>query len=292
MNSFTIKDLSNLSGIKAHTLRIWEQRYSFLKPDRTDTNIRYYSNDELKTILNIALLNKYGFKISHIDKMTGQEVKDKILLLTQTQAQQERIVNELIQQMVDLDIEAFEKTLNQYIAVKGIEKTIVHIVFAFLEKIGILWLTNHINPAQEHLVSNVVRQKIISGIENVQPVLTSNKKMLLFLPEGEHHELGLLFMYFLLKSRGVKVLYLGANVPIRDIEYIVQCKKPDYLYTHLTTVGHSFNFERFINHLNVKFRDTPVIISGQLTNSYGKKLLPPVIFKRSLAEVMEFIASL
>lgn len=112
MNSFTIKDLSNLSGIKAHTLRIWEQRYSFLKPDRTVTNIRYYSNEELKKILNIALLNKYGFKISHIDKMSAQEVYEKILSLTQVQAQQERIVNELIQQMIDLDMATFEKNIN------------------------------------------------------------------------------------------------------------------------------------------------------------------------------------
>src|SRR6188508_2761868 len=108
MNIFTIKDLENLSGIKAHTIRIWEQRYQFLKPSRTGTNIRYYSNDELKKILNIALLNKYGFKISHIDKMNDSEVRDKILSLTQIQAQQERIANELIQCMVDLDIDNME----------------------------------------------------------------------------------------------------------------------------------------------------------------------------------------
>ena len=199
MDSFTIKDLSNLSGIKAHTLRIWEQRYNFLKPNRTFTNIRYYSNDELKTILNIALLNKYGFKISHIDKMSEQEVKEKILLLNQSQAKQERIVNELIQKMIDLEIESFEETLNLHIASKGIERTITNIIFPYLEKIGILWLTNHINPAQEHLVTNIIRQKLISGIENIHSPLTSNKKILLFLPEGEYHELGLLFMYYILK---------------------------------------------------------------------------------------------
>ena len=109
MNSFTIKDLENLSGIKAHTIRIWEQRYSFLKPQRTDTNIRHYSNEELKAILNIALLNKYGYKISHIDKMSLPEINDKLLSLSQSQAQQERIVNELIQLLVDLEIEKIEQ---------------------------------------------------------------------------------------------------------------------------------------------------------------------------------------
>src|SRR6476660_7968351 len=159
MNAFTIKDLENLSGIKAHTIRIWEQRYNFLKPQRTFTNIRYYSNDELKTILNIALLNKYGYKISHIDKMSPEEIREKILSLNQQEAQQERIVNDLIRNMVDLDMEAFEQTLDNYILARGIERSILQIIFPFMERIGVLWMTNHINPAQEHLVSNIVRQK-------------------------------------------------------------------------------------------------------------------------------------
>ena len=121
MNAFTIKDLENLSGIKAHTIRIWEQRYNFLKPQRTTTNIRYYSNDELKTVLNIALLNKYGFKISHIDRMQPQEIREKILSLGDAHAIQERIINDLVQEMVDLDMEKFEKIIVSYIAVKGIE---------------------------------------------------------------------------------------------------------------------------------------------------------------------------
>ena len=136
MNAFTIKDLENLSGIKAHTIRIWEQRYNFLKPQRTGTNIRYYSNDELKTVLNIALLNKYGFKISHIDKMQPDEIRSRILSLGDAQAIQERIVNELVQEMVDLEIEKFEKILAGYIAGKGIERTAIQILFPFLEKIG------------------------------------------------------------------------------------------------------------------------------------------------------------
>jgi DNA-binding transcriptional MerR regulator len=292
MNSFTIKDLANLSGIKAHTLRIWEQRYNFLKPHRTDTNIRYYSNDELKTILNIALLNKYGFKISHIDKMSAGEVQEKILSLNQLQAQQERVVHELIQQMIDMEMDSFEKTINQFIAVKGIERTITQIIFPFLEKIGILWLTNHINPAQEHLVSNVIRQKLISGIEAVQTPLKSNKTILLFLPEGEYHELGLLFMYYLLKNRGINVLYVGSSVPLKDVEYVVSYKKPDYLYTHLTTVGQSFNFERFLLQVTEKFRHIPIVISGQLTNTYEKKIPSSINFKRSFAEVMAFVAGL
>ena len=194
MHSFTIKDLENLSGIKAHTIRIWEQRYSFLKPDRTDTNIRVYSNDELKKLLNVALLNKFGFKISHIDKMDEGELWDKILSLNQQDALQERIVNILIQCMIDLDMEAFEDELDNFITAKGIEKTISQIIFPFLEKIGILWLTNHINPGQEHLVTNIIRQKLIVGIENVRNTVKIDKTVLLFLKETEYHELSLLFI--------------------------------------------------------------------------------------------------
>ena len=292
MNAFTIKDLENLSGIKAHTIRIWEQRYSFLKPERSDTNIRYYSNNELKTILNISLLNKYGYKISHIDKMSEVEMHDKIVSLTQIQAQQEKIVNDLIKYLVDLDLNKFEKIIDDYIKAKGIQKSIVQIIFPFLERIGILWVTNHINPAQEHLVTNIIRQKLIVGIYGIKQHPHPKKTALLFLPEGEYHELGLLFTSFLLKSNGVQILYLGANVPMRDMEYIAKLKRPDFLYTHLTSVAHNFNFEKFLSNLHSKLPGYQVFVSGQLTQSYKKKLPSHIELKRSLQEVMEYIASL
>lgn len=290
MNSFTIKDLENLSGIKAHTIRIWEQRYSFLKPSRTGTNIRYYSSEELKKILNVALLNKYGFKISHIDKMADGEMREKILSLSQAEAMQERVINDLIHFMVDIDTDKLEQLLDKHIASKGIERTITQIIFPFLEKIGILWLTNHINPAQEHLVSNIIRQKLIVGIDGITTTLRVNKTVLLFLPEGEFHEMGLLFMNYLLRSRGVNTIYLGSSIPLKDVEYVVKFKQPDYLYSHLTTVGQNFNFDKFISNVTQKFSSLPLIISGQLTNTYQKKIQPPLTFIRSYADVMEFVS--
>lgn len=292
MNAFTIKDLENLSGIKAHTIRIWEQRYSFIKPQRTDTNIRYYSNDELKAILNIALLTRYGFKISHIDKMRPEEIRNKIITLSAYQAQQERIVNDLIHSMVDLNLIKFEGILDDYIAAKGIDKAITQVIFPYLERIGILWLTNHINPAQEHLVTNIIRQKLIVGIDGAFTHVQVKKTVLLFLPEGEHHELGLLYMYYLLKNRGVATLYLGANVPVRDIEFVAGFKKPDYLYAHLTSVANGFNFEKFLQHIQTKLPTFPVVISGQVTQQYKKKIPANVTFIRSLQAVTEYVASL
>ena len=289
MNAFTIKDLENLTGIKAHTIRIWEQRYHFLKPQRTQTNIRYYSNDELKTLLNIALLNKYGFKISHIDRMTESEIRDRINTLTDAQAQQERVINDLVQAMVDLDLDRIEKSLNGFISTKGMERTITQIIFPFLEKIGILWLTGHINPAQEHLVTNLIRQKLIVAIDSVHTSIRVDKCILFFLPEGEHHELGLLFVHYLMKSRGVQTIYLGANVPIRDLGFILQFKKPDLIFSHLTATTSSFQFDRFLTQLSQHSANIPVIISGQLAKNYKKSPPEGITFKQSLQEVMEAI---
>jgi DNA-binding transcriptional MerR regulator len=292
MDAFTIKDLENLSGIKAHTIRIWEQRYQFLNPSRTDTNIRFYTNEELITLLNIALLNKYGYKISHIDKMKPIEMKERILSLTQSEAQLERIVNELIECMVDLRIEDFESVLDFQITSKGIEKTITQIIFPFLERIGILWVTSRVNPAQEHLVTNIIRQKLIVGIEKTSPALQANSTALLFLPEGEHHELGILFMYYLLKARGVKVLYLGANVPIKDVLYVADLKTPTFVYTHLTSVANNFNFEKFLTRVGANLPKYSVLVSGLLTQTYKKAVPSNVNLKRSLPEVMDYLSKI
>jgi DNA-binding transcriptional MerR regulator len=291
MNVFTIKDLENLSGIKAHTIRIWEQRYNFLKPNRTDTNIRYYCNQELKTVLNISLLNKYGYKISHINRMTEQELKTRVVTLTDREAQQERLVNELIANMIDLDIEVFEQTLDTFILTRGIDKAIIQIIFPFLHRIGILWLTNHIHPAQEHLVTQVIRQKLIVGIEGTLTHKSPGKLGLLFLPEGEHHELGLLYVYYLLKIHGIRVLYLGADLPLRDVEFVCQAKHPDFLYTHLTGIGGSFHLDKFLGYITRRI-GVPLVLSGEIARAQLKKVPNGVDVRRSIAEVQEFIATL
>lgn len=292
MNAFSIKDLENLSGIKAHTIRIWEQRYSFLKPQRSKSNIRYYGNEELKTVLNIALLNKYGFKISHIDKMTPGEVRDKITSLTYAEAYQERFINDLLQHMVDLDTARFEETLDVYIRSKGIEQAINQLVFTFLEKIGVLWLTNHMNAAQEHLVTNIIRQKLIVGIESITSYKQTNKTILLFLPEGEHHELGLLYLFYVLRSRDMPVLYLGSNVPFKDLEFVANLKTPYHIFTHLTSIPGRFSLEKFIQQIQQRITTIPFVITGRLAQSYTKKLPANVTIKRSITDLMTYISTI
>ena len=292
MTKFTIKDLENLSGIKAHTIRIWEQRYSFLKPSRTDTNIRYYSNDDLKAILNISILNKYGYKISHINRMSVSDVQARVAELNIAGAPQERIVNELIQLMVDLDTAGFEKLIDKQIAAGGIEKTIIRIIFPFFERIGILWQTGHINPAQEHLTTNIIRQKLIVGIDQAKSLIKVKRSFLLFLPEGEHHELGLLLVCYLLKRKGAEVFYIGANVPLKDAQFVAEIKKPDFVYIHLTSTSSGFNFQKFLTQTSEKTSRSKIIISGHVTHDYKKALPKNVEFKHSLVELVEFISAL
>lgn len=289
---FTIKDIENLSGIKAHTIRIWEQRYSFLKPQRSETNIRYYTNDDLKTILNIALLNKYGFKVSHIDKMSPETIAENVLSLSDSGAKDHLTVNRLLECMVDYEIENFEIILDESLVTFGMEKMVIKLIFPFLEKVGSLWVTNHVNPAQEHLVSNVIRQKVIAGIDSLPSRKTSPKKVCLFLPTGEYHEIALLLVAYLLKKNGIKTIYLGAHTPFTELETIIEHHKPDFLYTHITSSSKNFHFDDFIATLGKKFKNYQAIVSGRFTENFDKKIPSNVNFKKSLGEVKEFISSL
>ncbi|GAA4321431.1 MerR family transcriptional regulator [Flaviaesturariibacter amylovorans] len=288
---FTIKELETLTGVKAHTIRIWEQRYGFLKPSRTATNIRTYNNDELKTLLTVALLNKYGYKISRIDEMNAEQRHREVLNLHFQDAQHEHLINELIGCMVDLDNYGFENRLNGYLAEHGLEETLVTIVFRFLEKTGILWQTGRINPAHEHIVSNIVRQKIISGIESLPPAPDAEPRLLLFLPEGEFHELGLLYVFYLLRKRGCYVLYLGANMPLKDVLYVARLKRPDYCYIHLTAVIHRPAFQRFITGLSNQLPDTRILLSGQVAAETPRNA-PNLVPLQSLSAAITYINGL
>jgi MerR family transcriptional regulator, light-induced transcriptional regulator len=285
--AFSIKELEQLSGIKAHTIRIWEQRYGFLKPSRTETNIRTYSAGELKTLLTVALLNKYGYKISRIDEMHPHQRHQA--LLQQAEAQDEYLVNQLIGFMVDMDSVAFEEVLQQYIRQKGLEETISTLIFQFLQKVGILWQTNHINVAQEHITAHIVRQKIISAIDHLSTTHHEQPLFLLFLPEDEHHELGLLFVYYLLKKKGHPVLYLGASTPLDDVAYVVRIKKPSYVYLHLTSFPASAQFEKYLSHLSAVDSRLPILISGSVVSTYKKAVPVNVTLLSSLGAVIDLI---
>ena len=289
---FTIRELESLSGIKAHTIRIWEQRYHFLKPSRTETNIRRYSNEELKTLLTVALLNKYGYKISRIDGMQPEQREKAVMQLNQAEAQTENLVNRLLGYMIDLESTEFENLLNQQIKENGIEETVTVVIFHFLHKVGLLWQTDRIIPAQEHIVSNIIRQKIVAAIEGLPFADRPNPLFLLFLPEGEHHEMGLLFVYYLLRKKAIPVIYLGANVPLKDIKYLVGVKPPEYIYLHLTSFKGQQNFQKFLTSLSGHAGKANVVVSGNAVEAYKRALPENVSLLTSFPSVLEFISSL
>jgi methanogenic corrinoid protein MtbC1 len=224
--------------------------------------------------------------------MSADQIEEKILSLNQIDAIRERVVNVLIKEMVSLNMHAFEKQLDLYSGQKGVDKTITEIVFPFLERVGILWMTNHINPAQEHLATNLLRQKIILGIERLPAVSEHNKNVILFMPEGEYHEIGLLFVYFLLKQEGIYVNYLGANVPMKDLVYLTAVKKPNYVFCHLTSPSKVFKLERFITQIGQVSNTTPVMLSGLFMKDYKGKLSENIAVKKSLAEVIQLIQTI
>ena len=180
MASYSIKELENLSGIKAHTIRIWEKRYGVIKPARTDTNIRLYCDADLKRLLNIAILNRVGMRISDISKLTDMEMSDKVMNVSSDSGSAESNIENLIIAMVEMDEFKFDKILSRYIMHEGFENAVVRIIFPFFEKIGLLWQTGSINPAHEHFVSNLFRQKLMVAIDNIMVTDSHNAKKFIF----------------------------------------------------------------------------------------------------------------
>ncbi|MFW6275379.1 MAG: MerR family transcriptional regulator [bacterium] len=233
MIRYSINDLEKITGIKAHTIRIWEKRYNVVTPSRTDTNIRYYDDEDLKKLLNISTLNKHGLKISEIVKMSNEDMREKILEISHNSNDYESSINNLIVSMIEMDEDKFEKVLGSSIIKIGFEKTITHIIYLFLEKVGILWQVGTINPAQEHFITNLIRQKLIIAIDGQESSPKPDAKtFLLFLPEKELHELGLLFYTYIIKKAGHRVIYLGQSVPLKDVLEVIKIRNADYMITY------------------------------------------------------------
>jgi MerR family transcriptional regulator, light-induced transcriptional regulator len=263
MASYSIKELENLSGIKAHTIRIWEKRYSIIKPARTDTNIRYYCDSDLKRLLNIAMLNRVGIRISDISKLSDTEITDKVMSVSADSTSSESNIENLIIAMVEMDEYKFDKILSRFIMHEGFENTVIKVIFPFFEKIGLLWQTGSINPAHEHFVSNLFRQKLMVAIDNiVVPDSQAAQKFVMFLPEGEYHELALLFYNYLIKKSGRLVYYLGSSMPYNDVLETSKMVKPDYLFTSLTS---SLNIEEvsdYLKQLSESFPFQKIFVTG------------------------------
>jgi MerR family transcriptional regulator, light-induced transcriptional regulator len=293
MANYSIKDLEELSGIKAHTIRIWEKRYGIIIPQRTNTNIRLYNDEDLKKLLNVSILNRYGLKISHLSRLSQTELKEKVIHVTQETTDTEIQLENLIISMLELDEWKFEKIFSNSIIKIGFEETLVRVIHPFFQRIGLLWQTGSISPAQEHFVSNLLRQKLIVAIDGQEPV--SRDKMhtfILFLHENELHELGLLFYAYILKKNGFNVVYLGQAVPFEDLEKIMQIRKAQYFLTSFTTGIPESTLRDYLERMADTFPGQTIFYTGYQTRNINFTISGRIVKLESIAQFQEILKNI
>jgi len=273
MAKYSIRDLENFSGIKAHTIRIWEKRYKIISPERTKTNIRYYTEKDLKKILNIAILNKSGMKVSDIAQLDDKQINEKIIYLSNTKNPSLQ-VEKLVLSMIGLDEKKFERDLSRIILQKNFKETVTEVIFPFLKKIGLLWQAGTINPAQEHFASNIIRGKLITAIDSQIFREDTSKTFILFLPENELHELSLLFYSYLLREKGYNVIYLGQSVPLSDLLEIAKQVTFNFLFCSILTNIGKEEFISYVNKLSSSLPDKLIFLTGKQLQNYNDTILP------------------
>ena len=254
MAVYSIKELEKLSGIKAHTIRIWEKRYNLIDPHRTNTNIRYYTDNDLKKILNVAVLNRHGIKISSIAKLNDLELREEILRVSANSDSNDTLIDSMVLSMIDLDEYKLESLIDKSIHKIDLKSTVTEVLYPFLEKVGILWLSGDVYPAQEHFVSYLIRQKIIAATEKISSKFNPDgKKFLLFLPEGEWHEIALLFSQYLIREANHDVIYLGQSVPYSDVLAIGASKRFDFILVSSSAAKTGFDLSTYLKDLGGAF---------------------------------------
>jgi len=289
MASYKIKDIEILTGIKAHTIRIWESRYGILKPERSETQIRMYSDEELVYLLGIRLLNQHGIKISRIAEMCAVEMKNTIQEIHLKKESNATIEN-LIMALVEMDEQIFRDTLAQLIKTHGLENAFIQHLIPFFDRIGVMWLTGTINHAQEHFISSLIRQKIIREIDNLAIPSTNVPPVLLYLPEHEWHEISLLFYHFLLRNEGIHTVYLGQSLPYESLLLCIEKVQPrGIMSSWLTSVDEKFICNYF-KQLRKQYPELAIYCGGAQIGIHKSKiahLVEPILNIPSMIAVFK-----
>ncbi len=288
MNTFSIRDIENLSGIKAHTLRIWEQRYGIMAPQRRESNHRRYNTEDLKQILRIAFLYHQGYKISKIAAMSSAEIK-RLSLEFSNKSSYEVFINQLMEASIDFDEDAFDKVFAGLFSHMGLEKSMFHVIYPFLNNIGILWMTGNIIPAQEHFASNIIRNKIFTAIDALPK--TGNihgKKIILFCPPGEYHEIPLLLIQYLLKRRGISYVFFGVNTSVDLIQEYLSVHQATHLFFHMITNFTNKDPLHFIEETMQAIPEISIVASGPVFSDLQTEI-EGVRILRSISELLEFV---
>ncbi len=293
MKTFSISDIENLTGIKAHTIRVWEQRYNFIAPKRTSTNIRYYDDDDLCLFLNISTLSENGYKISKISQMNSSEICDLVKTLQLDHFNVNVQVQTLSNAMLRMDETEFDQIVDQCIADLGVQQTIETIIFPFMRKVGFMWQVNTINIAHEHFATHKIEQRLIAETANLKHKKNVKKlKYLLFLPPYETHQVGLLYTQYLLKLQGHQILYLGQNLPFDSLKQASIYFEPDFALTALTIANPDYDTLTLINKLLENIGEAKLLLAGALIHNLVLPKTPKLIpinnmgtFKQSIEKV-------
>jgi DNA-binding transcriptional MerR regulator len=293
MAVYSIKDLEKLSGIKAHTIRIWEKRYNLIEPHRTNTNIRCYTDNDLKKILNVAVLNRHGIKISSIAKLNELELREEIIRVSKVSDSNDTLIDSMVLAMIDLDEYKLEAMIDKSIRKMGIKETVTDVLYPFLEKVGILWLSGDVYPAQEHFVSFLIRQKIIAATDSIShPFNPNSKKFLLFLPEGEWHEIALLFSQYLIREANHEVIYLGQSVPYSDVLAIGGSKRLDFLLFSSSTLKSGIELDRYLEDLIGAFPDKKILYCSRNKGTLHSNIAQSAVHLAQIEDLSHFIQSI
>jgi DNA-binding transcriptional MerR regulator len=293
MAIYSIRDLEKLTGIKAHTIRIWEQRYRLIEPARTSTNIRYYTDDNLRHLFNIALLNRHGYKISKLAKMRPEEIADRVSDIAANNDSQNTQIDALTLAMIDLDEIQFDQIFTTYTWEHGFERAMLELVYPFLDKLNVLWLAQSVSPAHEKFISNLIRRKIMCAIDKEPFELARDASVfLLYLPEGETQELTLLFLHYLLRCRRQKVVYLGSNISLNDLRDACQALEPNFVYTILHEPFGRQTVQSYVDEAGNRAGNATLLLSGPQIFMNPVKLPANGRILNGLADTLQFLDAL
>ncbi len=265
MNLFSISQLQDYSGIKAHTIRVWEQRYNALKPSRSEGNTRYYDGNQLRRLLNIVSLMNCDYKISELCKLPDKDLNNildnKFAEIDTGHPDSEYFISQLIASAIDIDELRFEKLFSSCILRFGLKNTYIQIIYPALIRLGLMWSKDSLPPVQEHFITNLIRQKILTAIDSLPLATNDRNSWLLFLPENEFHEAGLLLANFLIRQSGKKVVYLGANVPTDSLLEVVKKINPPHVLTFLVSKKNKLQEFELLNELSKKVKSSKVYLA-------------------------------
>jgi MerR family transcriptional regulator, light-induced transcriptional regulator len=290
MELYSIKDLEKLSGIKAHTIRVWERRYNIVSPQRTGTNRRRYGDEELRRIINISILRRNEFKISEIAGFSSTEIEQKVAFLSKEVFHSDTQIDTMVVAMVDHNEKAINDILVRLMMNRGIEETMETVVFPFLKRIGVMWQTGKADVGSEHFISNIFRQKLIASIDSLSPVQKPNrKKVILFLPENELHEIGLLYFHYLIKKKGHESVYLGQTTPLFAVINVNAKLKADILITGLMSGSPNLDRDEFLRLLSNTFPQQKILVAGGLAETALQAKLSNVFPVNSAEDLASFL---